>query len=54
MSARTSVRVLRARRDTDAVNGALNDVGGALGNPNLGDQVNGTLNGVTNGLLGGG
>lgn len=35
-----------------AVNNTLNNVGGLLGNPNLGDQVSHTLNSVTNSLLG--
>jgi hypothetical protein len=34
------------------VNDTLNNVGGAVGNPNLGNQVNGAVNNVTNGLLG--
>jgi hypothetical protein len=33
-------------------NDTLNDVGGAVGNPNLGNDVNGAVNNVTNGLLG--
>lgn len=37
-----------------AVNDTLNNVGGLLGNPNLGDQVNHGLNNVTNALLGDG
>jgi hypothetical protein len=36
----------------NTVNDALNNVGGALGNPNLGDQVTGSLNNATNNLLG--
>lgn len=35
-----------------ALNNTLNNVGGLLGNPNLGDQVSHTLNTVTNALLG--
>jgi hypothetical protein len=38
----------------DAVNDVVNGVGGALGNPNLGNQVGGAVNQVTDGLLGGG
>lgn len=34
------------------VNDTLNNVGGALGNPNLGNQVGGAVNNATNGLLG--
>ncbi|HEX2128249.1 MAG TPA: hypothetical protein VHF58_03425 [Solirubrobacterales bacterium] len=34
------------------LNNTLNNVGGLLGNPNLGDQVGHTLNNVTNTLLG--
>lgn len=41
---------------TDAVDNTvgntLNQVGGALGQPNLGDDVNNTVRGLTNGLLG--
>jgi hypothetical protein len=33
-------------------NDTLNNVGGALGNPNPGNQVGGAVNNVTNGLLG--
>jgi hypothetical protein len=34
------------------VNDTLNNVGGAVGNPNLGNQVGGAVNNVTNGVLG--
>jgi hypothetical protein len=34
------------------LNDTLNDVGGALGDPALGDKTTKTLNDVTNGLLG--
>ena len=33
------------------INDTLNNAGGGLGNPKLGNQVNGTLNETTNGLL---
>jgi hypothetical protein len=36
----------------ETVNRALNGVGGMIGNRNLGDQVGGTVNNVSNGLLG--
>jgi hypothetical protein len=36
----------------DTLNHTLNNVGGLLGNPGLGDQVTGSLNDVTNALLG--
>ena len=36
----------------NAVNNTLNNVGGLLGNPNLGDDVTRSLNEVTNALLG--
>ena len=35
------------------LNDTLNDVGGAVGQPNLGNGVNDTVRGLTNGLLGG-
>jgi hypothetical protein len=34
------------------LNDTLNNVGGALGNPSLGDNVDGTVRGLTNGLVG--
>ena len=37
----------------DIVGGTLNNVGGNVGAGNLGDKVNGTLDGATGGLLGG-
>ena len=36
-----------------AAGGGLNQVGGAVGHPHLGDQVGGTVNGVTDTVLGG-
>lgn len=37
-----------------ALNNTLDNVGGAVGQPNLGNDVNDTVNGVTGGLLGNG
>jgi len=38
----------------NATTSALNNVGGAAGDPTLGNQANQTVGGVTGGLLGGG
>ena len=42
----------RDRPGRRALNDTLNNVGGAVGSPNLGNNVNDTANGLTNGLLG--
>ena len=42
------------RQLDQTVNGTLNNVGGVVGKPHLGDQVGQTVNGLTGGLLGGG
>jgi hypothetical protein len=36
----------------DAVGNTLNQAGGAVGNPHLGDQVNDTVKGITDGVVG--